>query len=119
MAAIFCTGGVSMRGLGATTGVAWLLMFLGAEPPSFSLGFACCCAGGGGGGGGGGFWPISITRRTDCGSARSIFPEICRKASSIAAFTAAAAMIAPLLCFASRSDRYMPRVNAIHARALR
>ena len=42
------------RGLGATTGVASLLMFLGAEPPSFSFGFGCCaCCGGGGGGGGG------------------------------------------------------------------
>ena len=43
-----------MRGFGATTGVASLLMFLGADPPSFSFGLGCvCCCGGGGGGGAG------------------------------------------------------------------
>src|SRR6476469_8067348 len=52
-AAICCTGGVTILGLGATTGVASLLIFLGAEPPSFSFGLGCCfCVGGGGGGGG-------------------------------------------------------------------
>src|SRR5206468_6474351 len=51
VAAIFCTGGVSIFGFGATTGVASLLMFFGAEPPCFSLGLGwwCCCGGGGGG----------------------------------------------------------------------
>ena len=42
LAAICCTGGVTIRGFGATTGVASLLMFVGADPPSFSLGFGCC-----------------------------------------------------------------------------
>ena len=35
-------GGVTTFGLGATTGVASLLMFFGAEPPSLSFGFGCC-----------------------------------------------------------------------------
>jgi hypothetical protein len=55
LAAIFWTGGVSIRGFGATTGVASLRTFFGADPPSLSLGLCCwrCCGGGGGGGGGG------------------------------------------------------------------
>jgi hypothetical protein len=49
------TGGTITLGFGASTGVASLLMFGGAEPPSFSLGLGCCvCRGGGGAGGGGG-----------------------------------------------------------------
>ena len=35
---------MTIFGFGATTGVAWLLMFFGAEPPSFSFGFARCVA---------------------------------------------------------------------------
>jgi len=42
LVAIFGGRGITIGGLGATTGVASLLMFLGADPPSFSFGFACC-----------------------------------------------------------------------------
>ena len=51
--------GVGIFGAGATTGVASLRMFLGAEPPCFFFGFGCCLWGGGGGGGGGGDWQVN------------------------------------------------------------
>src|SRR6185295_13545283 len=91
-AAIGLTGGVSTFGLGATTGVASLLMFLGLDPPSFSFGFAVCWAGGGGGGGGG-------------SGARSITWS---RANSNPAWIASTAAIAPLLSRPVRSVRYMP-----------
>jgi protein TonB len=54
--------GSSMRGLGATTGVAVLLMFLGEEAPSFAFGFSFSSGSGTGGGGGGiGARPTLIT----------------------------------------------------------
>jgi len=101
----------STCGLGATTGVAWLRTFAG-DPPSFSLGFCCsrCCCGGGGGGGGGSGALTSNILRALCGSARSIFPDICRNANSSAAWIAATNAIAPLLSRLLRSDRYIRSV---------
>ena len=45
---------VFIFGVGATTGVASLRIFLGADPPCFSFRLGCCFWRGGGGGGGGG-----------------------------------------------------------------
>src|SRR4051794_11996585 len=112
LAAIFCTGGVSIFGLGATTGVASLLIFLGADPPSFSFGLGRCFWVGGGGGGGGG-WPTSNVLSTLCGSPRSILPEICSSANSSAACTAITAAIAPPLSRLLRSLRYI-RLRSTH-----
>ena len=77
-----------MRGLGATTGVASLLIFSGAAAASFSFGFCFCSAGlgtAGCGGGGGGTSVTSKTRITLCGSPRSTRPEMCRKTNRSAA----------------------------------
>ena len=70
-----------MRGFGATTAVAWLLIFWGADPPSRSLGFRCRCWRGGGGGGGGDR-PMSKMLIGSSGIASGIFPDRLRNASS-------------------------------------
>ena len=67
VAGVVFTGGVSIRGLGATTGVASLLMFFGEDPPSFSLGFGRWLWGGGGGGVCGGLSRLR-TLSVDCKS---------------------------------------------------
>jgi len=79
--------GTGIFGVGATTGVASLRMFLGAEPPCFSFGFGCCfCLGGGGGGGGGGRGGFtSNTRSTLCSAASGSWPDMCSNAKSNAA----------------------------------
>ena len=112
--------GISICGLGATTGVAWLRMFAG-DPPAFSSGLGrsrCCCAGGGGGGGGG-TWPTSNTCKPRCTSATSIFPDICNKANRRTAWIATTPAIAPPLSRALRFDRYILTVNALNRAALR
>ena len=93
VATIGWTGGVSILGLGATTGVASLLMFLGLDPPSFSLGFGCCRCGGGGGGGIGSVRSKSVSALWE--SVRSIFPDKCNSANSKAAWMAITAATAP------------------------
>ncbi len=69
-------------GLGASTGVASLLMLGGAEPPSFSFGLGCCFSCGGGGGGGGGGSVTSNTRITLWTPGKSILGERCRRMNS-------------------------------------
>lgn len=94
VAAIFCTGGVSIRGFGATTEVAWLLMFLGDDPPAFNLGLGWWRRRGGGGGG------VSLRLsmlRARCVSPISTFPDMFRNANRSAAWMAITAAIAPLL----------------------
>ena len=105
--AICGIGGTTTCGLGAATGVASLLMFGGAAPPSFSLGLACCLGGGGGGGGGGFSALMSNTRIASCAPGKSTRPEMFSKANSSAAWIATTAAIAPPLSLASRSDRYI------------
>jgi len=84
-----------MRGFGATTGVAWLLMFLGDDPPSFSLGLGCWCCRGGGDGGGVSLRLKMLSER--CVSPISTFPAMFRNANRSAAWMAITAAIAPLL----------------------
>ena len=100
-------GGVTIRGFGATTGVASLLMFCGDEPPSLSLGFAREACRGGGGGGGGWNLVISMIWSTLCGSGMFMRPDKCRKANSSAAWIATTAATAPPLSRLLRSDRYI------------
>jgi len=101
--------GSTILGLGATTGVASLLMFLGEAAPSFAFGFCFDTSfwtGGGGGGGG----LISVTSNTwsfRCGSAKLIVPETWRKAKASPAWIAITAAIAPLLSRLLRSVRYI------------
>ena len=105
--AITGTGGTWICGLGAMTGVAWLLMFFGAEVPCLGLGWT----GFGGAGGGRGGLVTSKTFNTLCGSARSIFPDTCSSANNSAACTATTAMIAPLREPGSRSVRYATHIQ--------
>ena len=106
-AAITGTDGTWICGLGAMTGVAWLLMFLGAEAPCLGLGWT----GRGGAGGGGGELVTSKTFNTLCGSVRSIFPDMCSSTNNSAAWTATTAMIAPLREPGSRSVRYATHIQ--------
>ena len=94
LAAIWGTGGTTTFGLGASTGVASLLMLGGAEPPSFSLGLGCCFCGGGGGGGGGGGWLMSNTRITLWAPGRFKLGERCKSMNSNAACMATTDAIA-------------------------
>src|SRR5687768_15127716 len=98
-----------MRGFGATTGVASLLIFFGEAAPSLAFGFCFCsfCNGGGGGGGGGTISRTSNTWIALSGLVRSTVPETCKKAKASAAWIATTAATAPPLSLLLRSDRYI------------
>ena len=111
LAAMCWTGGSRITGLGATTGVAWLLMFLGAEPPSFSLTLGCCRGRGGGGGGGGGCRARSNTWKVASRAGVSILPARSRKTRNKTAWIATTAAIAPALSRGWTSERYATPVQ--------